>query len=658
AIAAILGDRLTAVIVESESACREAITLLKNEKGGRATLLALDLSSTNLPEYDLPESISTDISFIGKAIDLVSVADERHDKSIKRLLSGALVVSDLSSAISMTKNCATPFRFVTLTGDIVEPDGTVSGGSAMSGGGASIVARKRIVSELAKQGKEAEQKIQILEEKIGVISKAIEQIDLELETCMNEQQNIDMDLFAVTKEIEQISVEIINTDNAARSAKNEIAQIGEENRSLSQRKEEIDRIKETSLASRSQIEEVMANLETQIEKTSADLASRNSALGEEEIALTQLKGNLENINADMSRLASSLADLTRRKDRLAESQVDSGRRKNEITQSIDDLLRENVDLALKKEKIGARIVERTESLAQTIKRREEIETEIKSLDVELSTLRESVSELSMNRSEVTVRLENCLEKSDTEFNIPEEDLDTFDLEQVDISAAEQRLRFLRSELSRIGAVNMSALDEFDEVNERFEHMKSQHDDLVKSVANLRKTIDSINSTTRKLFDEAFKEIAANFEVVFVKLFGGGRAEMRLVQDDEENAEPGVEIIVQPPGKKVSHLNLLSAGEKAMTAISLLFAIFLRQPSPFCLLDEVDAPLDEANIFRFRDILDTLKERTQFIVITHSQKTMSFADRLYGVTQEEQGVSKILGVDLHDHRHDDYTVTAA
>ncbi len=148
--------------------------------------------------------------------------------------------------------------------------------------------------------------------------------------------------------------------------------------------------------------------------------------------------------------------------------------------------------------------------------------------------------------------------------------------------------------------------------------------------------------------ETFAEVSANFTSVFKRLFGGGNAEMRLVEE-EGKSEPGVEILVQPPGKKVQHLNLLSAGEKAMTAISLLFAVFMKQPSPFCLLDEVDAPLDEANIFRFRDMVIEMTERTQFIIITHSQKTMSFAERLYGVTQEEEGVSKVLAVELSDER---------
>ena len=204
---------------------------------------------------------------------------------------------------------------------------------------------------------------------------------------------------------------------------------------------------------------------------------------------------------------------------------------------------------------------------------------------------------------------------------------------------------LRSKIERVGPVNMMAIDQFDELEERHEFLTVQRRDLVDSIAATDEAIKRIDRTTRERFQEAFVAVNEHFQVTFETLFGGGRAGLMLL-DETDVLESGIDIIAQPPGKQLQNIQLLSGGEKALTAMALMFAIFKYKPSPFCLLDEIDAPLDDANIGRFVDMLRGLQERTQFVLVTHNRKTMEIADRLYGVTMEEPGVSKLISVDMH------------
>ena len=216
--------------------------------------------------------------------------------------------------------------------------------------------------------------------------------------------------------------------------------------------------------------------------------------------------------------------------------------------------------------------------------------------------------------------------------------------EIDLEKAPQRQAFLRRAIEEIGEVNLMAIDEYRELDERYQFLTRQQEDLKLSLEGLQTAIGKINRTTRKRFRETFDQVNAKFQEIFPRLFRGGRAELRLT-DEEDLLETGIDIIVQPPGKKLQNVSLLSGGEKALTAVALIFSIFLVKPSPFCILDEVDAPLDEANIGRFNEMVKEMAAISQFVIITHSKRTMEIADILYGVTMEEPGVSKLVSVNL-------------
>jgi chromosome segregation protein len=285
--------------------------------------------------------------------------------------------------------------------------------------------------------------------------------------------------------------------------------------------------------------------------------------------------------------------------------------------------------------------ERFEESRQDIDRRE---TDLKQLRTKVQQLREGLSSWQIQSRELQLEIEHMrqafLERHRIDLSASEV-AEKYDDEFDDVSAAERR-DYLQNRIDDIGEVNLMAIDEYQELEERYTFMTAQQEDLNKSLEGLQSAIAKINRTTRKRFRETFDLVNAKFRELFPQLFNGGQAELRLT-DENDLLETGIEVVAQPPGKKLQNVTLLSGGEKALTAVAMIFSIFQIKPSPFCLLDEVDAPLDDANIGRFNEIVSTMAKTSQFIIITHNKRTMEIADNLYGITMEEPGISKLVSV---------------
>ena len=652
ALASILGNRLEAVIMEDSAQSLEAVRVLKRDSIGRASFIPADLAP-NKKETAPPPTHS---SLVGRALDIFSLSGSLP-QSVSALLEDTLIAYDIDGAMEIWRSNPGAFTVVTVEGDVIDSSGMVTAGAPEKGQSAGIVARKRMIEELAASIGILNSKTEEAEAKRNALRDSVNTERARLEESEKALKALELQVLDLSKELQREESE--NQRNRA-----QLENLAQER---ARAVEDRERLMAEDASISTQLEELAGRkgkIDAQVERFSAEMENLRQklegALGEvskEEVSLTELRGRMDNLRLDTQRLESAKADLITRVQRLKDSIRDFDDRKKEMRESIESLLAENVELARKKDSVSHGINELSDTFDVKVDEKIRMERQAKELEGKVDHARESASGMALNKSELEMRLENIVEKADHEFNIPIEDLREADISEVDMEETSQRLASLRGELSRIGDVNMSALEEFAEIDERYEFMKTQHADLIASITTLRKTIDSINATTNTMFNKTFKEVSENFQNVFKRLFGGGRAEMTLIEE-EGKTEPGLEILVQPPGKKVQNLNLLSAGEKAMTAIALLFAVFMTKPSPFCLLDEVDAPLDEANIFRFRDMLMEMKANTQFIIITHSQKTMSFAERLYGVTQEEEGVSKILAVNLMDRRHEDMALSAA
>ena len=362
------------------------------------------------------------------------------------------------------------------------------------------------------------------------------------------------------------------------------------------------------------------------------------------VSLASLREREENSRNSLGRLGGLREDLRQRQVTLNQDTVEAVE-KQAVLRSEAEELKVKMELLYHKrveqEAALAGLRERFEESRQDIERRE---TELKQFRSRTQQLRDELSSRQMQSRELELEIEHMrqafLERYRIDLSEPEV-ADKFD-EAFDESSAAERRDYLQNRIDDIGEVNLMAIDEFQELEERYTFLTVQQEDLYKSLEGLQSAIAKINRTTRKRFRETFDLVNARFRVLFPQLFNGGQAELRLT-DESDLLETGIEVVAQPPGKKLQNVTLLSGGEKALTAVAMIFSIFQIKPSPFCLLDEVDAPLDDANIGRFNDIVKTMAETSQFIIITHNKRTMEIADNLYGITMEEPGVSKLVSV---------------
>ena len=408
---------------------------------------------------------------------------------------------------------------------------------------------------------------------------------------------------------------------------------------------------QTSSSTRESSEAEKRELEALVTRMQDELLTLRGQTNESRQAVTGLKVNLaslrereEGSRAALDRLLNLREELHQRQETLRQDAVEAVETQTNLRNEAKQLKGEMEDLYHKRveqEQELAGLRERFEASRQDIEKRE---AELKQLRSRAQHLRDELSSRQMQSRELQLEIEHMLLAFQDRYRI---DLASPDVkekydEAFDEVTAEERRDYLQKRIDEIGEVNLMAIDEYQELEERYLFMTEQQEDLQKSLEGLQSAIAKINRTTRKRFRETFDQVNATFQELFPRLFNGGQAELRLT-DESDLLETGIEVVAQPPGKKLQNVTLLSGGEKALTAVAMIFSIFLIKPSPFCLLDEVDAPLDDANIGRFNEIVRDMSESSQFIIITHNKRTMEIADNLYGITMEEPGVSKLVSV---------------
>ncbi|HSB31577.1 MAG TPA: hypothetical protein VLD55_08255, partial [Candidatus Sulfobium mesophilum] len=599
---------------------------LKGKDVGKSAFIA-GSGLQNLTFGDVPAGI------IGRALDFVKV-DERYCRVAENLLGGVLIVRDIDTAFKLRASDLS-HTFVTGDGEVVEPSGAV-----VLGGDKGIFRRKREIREL-QETKEAKKS---LIENMNNELQSSQEIIQQREAAVRE---VEISMHNIEKEI---SLSRLTADNYAEEKERTSRKLSY----LTLETEEIMREKEAARAAMSAAEEQIRSAE-----------ARKAGFEQESLMIQE---GISHRKAEIEGYRSEVTDLrlliTTNRERL-----DSVKNETESSmRTLEELKQKRVELQSEKESVRGRISQREEEIfgqearlrklvadADTIridisKRKEEIELENQDLfavEQGLKTLRQQssgvahrISELDVARAEHKMRLVNLADNVRNNYGT---EIEMIEIAQVS-SAEEERLAELRNKVQEMGVVNLGTLEEYEELMTRYEFMTKQHEDLTKSIAELEEAISKINSTTRKKLREAYEVLNAKFGEVFRSLFGGGRAE--LVLTDENNIlESGVDIIAQPPGKKLQNIHLLSGGEKALTALSIQFASFLIKPTPLCILDEADAPLDESNTERYSKMLDDLSSHTQFIVVTHNRTTMGVAQHLYGITMEEAGVSKVISMQL-------------
>jgi chromosome segregation protein len=644
AVETALGGSLQHIVVSGEADGRAAIAYLKQRQLGRATFLPLDvIRGRAIPESEL-RAIKGSEGFVGVAVDLVQF-DETYRNIFASLLGNVIIARTLEQANRLAARCQYRYRVVTLEGDVVNPGGSMTGGSVFRKA-ASLLGRRRQIEELEREIAAANGQLSQLKEKAEQLKKALAEGARDLEqmreagerkrieeerlragtdSLVQEMRNLDDTLAVLDQDLAALEQEI--RDNEARRDAGEAA-LNESAREEARLTEAIREAEMSRKANESIRDELQARL-TELKVTAAGISQEKQSLAEQERRLRKELGEIRE-------------ELARTRELLAENERESAANAAEQVRQIE-LLNE---LKLQKERCAEQIEFKRAERSEGLSRLEREENETKEQRVRLKQVEESLRETEVKVNRLDVELDNLLRKLSEEYGIG------FELAKErypvpdDVSAAERKVRELKRDISLLGDVNLGAIEEYARVSERYEFLNSQKNDLLEAKAALYQVIREMDEEMSRRFRSTFEQIRAQFVVVFARLFGGGRADLVLSEPDNP-LETGIDIVAQPPGKKLQNLQLLSGGERALTAIALLFAMLRVRPVPFCVLDEVEAALDEANVARFAAYLREFSAETQFIVVTHRKGTMEEADVLYGVTMQEGGVSKLVSVRLDE-----------
>jgi len=632
AVEAVLGERLQSLLSPDVEAGIEALALL-GEKGGRATFLL-----TGRPQPETP------LWSEGRHLAEEAEAHSEFGEALRGLLRGVYLVEDLRAWL------ARPLPFgltlVDARGEMLTSRGEWSGGSSQNLAG-GLLQQKREIKELSHRVAEDNETVAVLQQQrqdlqLGAIDLDERVRELGAAVHRQELQVVDSD-----KDLDRYRQEEARLLERVEVLSLEEDQLHEEQERLQTMLADAESGLQGKQSGREGLEEELEALQEQLLVQRRDLAEARERLTAVRVEVASLREREEAGRRSRAGLEDLRSELQGRLALLAGQQQEAGEEQEQLVAEVAGLQQRLEVLFERREeekRKADQLRDRFEEFVQGIALEEEATRELRQ---QASAAREAVGGLQLELREKELALDHLRQSFLERYRLDLGELpEVEDEPEVDQQAAEKRLEELKRLIEGIGEVNLTAIEEFQELEERFNFLREQEEDLRRSMHGLQAAIAKINRTTRKRFKETFEQVNAKFQELFPRLFNGGRAELQLT-DSEDLLETGIDIIAQPPGKKLQGVNLLSGGEKALTAVALIFAIFQIKPSPFCLLDEVDAPLDEANIGRFNEMVREMSEISQFIIITHNKRTMEMSDTLYGVTMQEPGVSRLVSVKIND-----------
>jgi chromosome segregation protein len=559
------------------------------------------------------------------------------------------------------------WALASMDGVALEWNGTLRGGSLESTGAIGILRRKRSIEELKTQVADAEVKHEEVEQSVTHAKQNIEISRARLQTLQAELQTLEVQAAALQRDVHQMERAFQDAKSHLDALKRDAGNVTLELEKASHDREAVLFQLEDLVSARTDLEETITSAEKNLTEREGVLRTQDVELQTVRVREASLRERAISLKRELEATQSLLKDrerrlieVTRTLDRASREQAEFSGGDSDIVQKIEEL---TMSLALSREKLAHVKDMMEQSNAKVNHAMEKIKVLHKSGDKRLSDSNQLALEIEKLSGDLAHLIQNLEEKYGPGcLELPVIEIETTDGEitrapaldpSAEISPEEElklteEVERLRERIRRLGEVNVMAIEEFDTLKKRYDHLLTERTDLERSLENLREAIEHINKTSEERFRKAFEAIADRFERLFPIIFGGGMAKLSLVypEGSADILEAGVDILAQPPGKKVSNITLLSGGEKALTAVSLIFAIFMVKPSPFCVLDEVDAPLDDANIGKFNALLREMSVKSQFILITHNKKTMELNDTLYGVTMEEPGVSKMVSIEMH------------
>jgi chromosome segregation protein len=640
ALAAALGEKLQYVVVDDLATGVEAVRYLSEGKRGRATLIP------NVPSDAREQSVSQlpDPKFaVSVLLDVISVAAQ--DRALaEHLLGDVLVVETLDAARAIHESGHRGYLLVTRDGQVLAPDGTLSGGDGEDSG-AHLLAVKREVRELRDDVALLSAEMDGARTHHSALRSAIAQRQAAIDSTRSDAHEREIALVKAERDLKRADDDALESERRLQGLSGEASSLtqlleggGDEEREAHTERELAEQLRAAASGELAGIDDVY-----RMRRASVD--EQNGVVTDVRVRAAEAKQRVESDQAGLERLKRSLGELDAREIRLNDDLRESSRHQGEIAGAV----------AREREDLGERVREASlfnETVSGLRARYDEARARLSELEQGLRLMRGAIedesqqgSALGLEEREALLAIEHLLDgiHERHRVDVRHELLDYHTREQPGDGVV-GRIDELRKIVERMGEINLTAIEEFEERSKRYDHLAAQKLDLETALEQLEKAIRQMNRKSQTMFKEAFEEVNSRFKYMFPRMFGGGRAELRLT-DSENMLEAGIDIVAQPPGKKLTSIELMSGGEKALTAVSLIFSLFRYRPSPFCLLDEVDAPLDEANVGRYCEMIREMTDRSQFILITHSKSTMESADVLYGVTMESPGVSKLVSVEL-------------
>ncbi|MGI5947561.1 MAG: chromosome segregation protein SMC [Lachnospiraceae bacterium] len=640
AIETALGGSIQNIVTDSEETAKTLIEYLKKNKFGRATFLPLT-SIGNRSTFNQDRAL-TEKGVLGLANQLVK-ADKQYEGLLKYLLGRVVVVDTIDNAIALSRKYQYSLRIVTLEGELLNAGGSMTGGAFKNT--SNLLGRKREIEELEHSCKTVLEEIDKANENLVFQEELLKGLNEELEENRKNKQSLYLDQNTIRLGIRQLEAKKTEIAESASDMVTEHRQLEEQVREITSSRmrlmEETSRLEAQGEKNQEEIQNLSGVLETYRQKREI-LAKDLSAVQMETAGLQQkdnfLKENIRRVQEEIRKVKEELSGLT-------EGSGESGlviQGKEEEIARIEKEMKDGEQLL---ETLKEEILSLSQEKEETARRQKGFFDKREELSRQVSGLDKDLFRLQGQKEKLEERMESCAAYMWNEYELTYTTAEELrDENQTSIPEMKKDIEGMKAQIKGLGNVNVNAIEDYKEVSERYEFLKTQHDDLVTAEQTLIQIIEELDTGMRRQFEQQFALIRKEFDKVFKELFGGGRGTLELMEG-EDILEAGIQIISQPPGKKLQNMMQLSGGEKALTAIALLFAIQNLKPSPFCLLDEIEAALDDSNVDRFAGYLHKLTANTQFIVITHRRGTMVSADRLYGITMQEKGVSALVSVNL-------------
>lgn len=637
AIEMCLGASLQNIVTDTEEDAKKLVEHLRKNNLGRASFLPI----TSVKGKKLDSIKGKKIGVVGVASDLVKF-DKKYELIILSLLGRTVVVDNMQNAINLAKENNYSFRIITIEGDVINPSGAITGGSVA----------KKTVNILGRS-----REIEVLEKELKGLRNKISKLEEDKEKYVDSSENIIEEVQSLEKQLQEIDITYATEKQRIISIDENIEQIQNRIDKLKEEVEKTEKSKNETLASKQKNKECIEKMSKQNEEDQKIIDEFSNANKESQKYIDDLNLDITNLKISVSSFNESEVSIQEMTEMIMKEIETHTKNKNNKSLQIKNAILENDKLKIEIEntkqeieKVKSKVSNSGENIDKMKKERIEKNEKLSKKEEEqteqfkrIEELKAQITKIEVKKTKTEEDITDVINKMWEEYELTPNNAGEYQKPE-NVAVTQRRVNVLRTDIKELGSVNVDSIEEYKKLKDRYDFMCEQRLDLEDTMSKLRKVIQDMTETMKQQFKEKFEIINKNFGEVFKELFGGGMAEVTLT-DEENILECGIDITVQPPGKKLQNMTLLSGGEKAFTAIALLFAILKINPAPFCVLDEIEAALDDVNVYRYAEYLKKFAKETQFLVITHRKGTMEAADTVYGVTMEEKGISKLLSMKL-------------